>query len=245
MNYGVYRLSPTEALGYLLEYILLDMLVAYLFYDSILAFLIFLPFSGIFLGRKRRELINKRKKELKKEFKDMILAVSTALSAGYSIENSFNEAYKDMVSLYGRNGLICYELSELLKQTELGYSIEKVLSDFSLRTGIEEIEDFSEIFSIAKRNGGDFSRMISRTADIMREKDETEREIEVMLSGKRYEQKIMGLIPLMIILYLRMSTGGFMEVLYHNRLGVAVMSISLFVYLFSYILAERIAAIEV
>ncbi|MCR4656387.1 MAG: type II secretion system F family protein [Lachnospiraceae bacterium] len=245
MNYGIYRLKPTEAARFFLEYCLIAGISAYLFYDSIWAFFILIPFSGIFLKKKRKELIAGRKKELVKEFKDMILSVSTALSAGYSIENSFIEAHKDMINLYGEDSIICEELKELLRQTELGNSIEKVLSDFSFRTDIEEIKDFSEIFSIAKRNGGDFSKMITHTVNIMREKDETEREIEVLLSGKRFEQKIMGIIPLIIIFYLRFSTGSFMNVLYHNPVGIASMSVCLVIYGFSYFLSERIAAIEV
>ena len=79
----------------------------------------------------------------------------------------------------------------------------------------------------------------------MREKDETEREIEVLLSGKRFEQRIMGIIPLVIIVYLRFSTGSFMDVLYHNFAGALVMSVCLVIYVLSYILAARIVAIEV
>ncbi len=245
MNYGIYRLKPAEVFKYFLEYLLIAGISAYLFYDSIWALFILVPFSGIFLKKKRKDLIINRKKELAKEFKDMILSVSTALSAGYSIENSFTEAFKDMVNLYGEDSIICDELKELIRQTQLGNSIEKVLFDFSLRTEIEEIKDFSEIFSIAKRNGGDFSKMITNTVNIMREKDETEREIEVLLSGKRFEQKIMGIIPLIIIFYLRFSTGSFMDVLYHNPIGIASMSVCLVIYVLSYFLAERIAAIEV
>ena len=245
MNYSVYRMKPKEALIYFSAYALLAGFLAFLFYDSLPAFFLLLPAGGIYLKKKRGELIGQRKKELKKEFRDLILAVSTALSAGFSIENSFREAYKDIRGLYGENALMCRELKGFFRQIEIGVSLEKVLFDFAERAGIDEIRDFAEIFALAKRSGGDFSEMIAKTVSILSGQEETEREIEVLLSGKKLEQKIMGVIPLVIILYLRFSTGGFLEVLYHNITGVIIMTVCLVIYVLSYLLAERIAAISV
>ncbi len=245
MNYRVYRLSLKEAVRFIIEYALIGFFISYLFYDSLKAALFLLPGLAFYMGRKRRELMLARKKELTREFKDLIQVVATGLNAGYSVENSFREAYADMVKLNGRDSLICRELKEFFREMEAGASIEKVLLDFSLRSGVSELEDFAEIFAIAKRNGGDFSGMIGRTTGIMQEKDETEREIEVMLSGKKYEQKIMGVIPLFIILYLKLGSGGFLSPLYHNPAGITVMSICLLIYGISWFLAQRIAYIEV
>ncbi len=245
MNYSIYKLTPKEILRFFLTYELLSGVVSFLFYDSLTAFLILLPFGTVYFGRKRKELMLRRKKELKREFKDMILAVSNAVSAGYSIENSFREAYRDVVEIYGETCLICKEMRHFFRRMEIGVSLEKILRDFAARSGVGEIRDFSEIFLIAKRNGGDFSELFQKTASILNGQDETEREIEVILSGKRYEQKIMGVIPLVIILYLRFSTGGFIDVLYHNITGVVVMTVCLAIYLVSFLLAEKITSITV
>ena len=245
MNYGVYRLKIGEALKLFLEYLMIAGLFAYLFYDSFTAFCLLLPGLALFIRKKRKELIVKRKKEIAQEFKDMILAVSTELNAGYSLENSFREAYRDMLSLYGETSLICTELREFFRRMEMGDQLERMLADFADRTEIDEIKDFAEIFSIAKRSGGNLSKMIHRTVTIMREKDETEREIEVLLSGKKFEQKIMGVIPLIIILYLKLGNGGFLKALYHNLTGTVIMSACLSAYVLSYVLAEKIVAIEV
>lgn len=90
-----------------------------------------------------------------------------------------------------------------------------------------------------------FSQIIQKSVEIMHRKQETEREIDVLLSGRRYEQKIMSMIPLVIIGYLRYTTDDFLKVLYHNMLGVIAMSFCLVVYVIAYLLADRIAAIEV
>ncbi|MBQ1527065.1 MAG: type II secretion system F family protein [Lachnospiraceae bacterium] len=245
MNYNIYRLKLLEVVRYLAEYTALALFISYLFYDSLKMAVLLLPGLAFYIDGRRKDLLLTRKKELAKQFKDMIQAVATGMNAGYSVENSFREAYGDMVKLNGEDSLICREMKGFLREMEAGLSIEKVLLDFSLRSGVEEVKDFAEIFAIAKRSGGNFSEMIGRTVGIMQEKDETEREIEVMLSGKRYEQKIMGVIPLFIILYLKLGSGGFIYALYHNPAGTGVMSACLLVYFVSWLLARKIAFIEV
>ena len=234
MNYNIYRLKLLEVVRYLAEYTALALFISYLFYDSLKMAVLLVPGLAFYIDGRRKDLLLARKKELAKQFKDMIQAVATGMNAGYSVENSFREAYGDMVKLNGEDSLICREMKGFLREMEAGLSIEKVLLDFSLRSGVEEVKDFAEIFA-----------MIGRTVGIMQEKDETEREIEVMLSGKRYEQKIMGVIPLFIILYLKLGSGGFIYALYHNPAGTGVMSACLLVYFVSWLLARKIAFIEV
>ena len=55
----------------------------------------------------------------------------------------------------------------------------------------------------------------------------------------------MCIIPLIIIAYLRLETAAFLSVLYHNALGVVVMSVCLAVYIGAYFWGERIVNIRV
>ncbi len=245
MKYDQYCFSPKEGLLFTLEYMFSAGLIAYLFYDSVYTFVFLLAGLIPFLKKKKSEMILKRKKELGAQFREMISSVATALNAGVSMENAFREARKDMQRLYGADSLIVKELAALMQHLSINRTLEIFLSEFGERSGIEDIRDFSGIFTAAKRNGGNFSRIIQRSVEIMLMKQETEREIEVLLSGRGYEQKIMSMIPLLIIGYLRYSTEGFLDVLYHNVAGAIGMSVCLVVYVGAYLLAERITAIEV
>jgi tight adherence protein B len=193
----------------------------------------------------RERLKCKRKSELRRQFQDMIDSLASALTAGYSIEKSFYEAHRDMLKLYGRDSLITRELEYFFSMLEAGTQPEVILSDFAKRADVEDITDFSEIFILAKRNGGDFNGIIRKTVNMMKEKDETEKEIQVILTGRKYEQKLMCIIPLGIILYLRISSGDFMSVLYHNGIGIAVMTLCLSVYIASYLISGKMIDIRV
>ena len=87
--------------------------------------------------------------------------------------------------------------------------------------------------------------ILSRTITLIQSRIEVEREIQVLLSARKMEQHIMDLVPFFIIIYIQLTSPGFFDVLYHNAAGVLFMSICLILYLFSFVLSEKILAIRV
>ena len=75
--------------------------------------------------------------------------------------------------------------------------------------------------------------------------NDVKKEIEATLAAKKSEQMIMSLMPVGIILYLQMTSPGFLSVLYGNPFGIAAMSICLVIYAAAYWLGRRIVDIEV
>lgn len=70
-------------------------------------------------------------------------------------------------------------------------------------------------------------------------------EIETCLAGKIMEQKVMSMIPLMILAYMRLTSPEFLEVLYGNITGNIFMGICLAVYAIAYLWGKTIVNIEV
>ena len=142
------------------------------------------------------------------------------------------------------------ELKDILWE-ELNKEDNKVASlthrnlDFSHRVKEEDVENFVTVFGAAKRLGGDSIAIIRHAADAIGEKMEVEREIQVMLTSKKLEFKIMCVIPFVIILYMRSAFPEFMAVLYGNLAGTLFMTICLMVYLTAYQLGKKMTQIEV
>lgn len=95
---------------------LIFFVISWLFYDCIwvtfLAVLFFYPALLLAEGRKEK----KRRKRLTLEFKDYMYAVSSALLAGYSIENAFIESQRDIRELYGEKSVLLKELGSLRRR---------------------------------------------------------------------------------------------------------------------------------
>lgn len=224
---------------------LIDGVISYVFYRSFLAFIILSPCIAFIIKYGKNEILRKKKRELSHQFKEAIMAVSTSLNAGYSIENAFIEAAKDMKIMYGNSAVITKEFNLISRKLSANEVLEAILNDFGKRSGIEDIQDFSDVFMIAKRSGGDMNAIIRKTAYHISEKIDVEREIETIMSAKKMEQNIMNIIPILIILYLNISSPGFLDILYHNLIGIVAMTGCLVLYVFAFFLSQKIIKIEV
>lgn len=245
MDYGVYCFTKAEFAAALAQGISLILVVSYLFYRSWAAVPFLSPLLLFYLRKKRTWKKKLRLEHLQMEFREAVLSVSAALKAGYSVENAFGAAYQDMKVLYGEGAAIVLELEILVHKIRMNIILEQALEDFAARSGLEDVKNFTEVFAAAKRSGGDFNAIIQSTAVVISEKAEVRKEIAVMISGKRLEQRVMSIVPFGIMFYIDLTSPGFFEVLYHNPLGIGLMSFCLVIYGLACIMSEKIVEIEV
>ncbi len=240
MNYDRYDFSTGELLIYLFLGAALDGIIAWTFYRSIpVFFIILIPVEYFFISHVRQNLIEKRKYELSLEFREAIMAVLASLNAGYSVENAFIETGRVMEGLYG-DSLITTEFKVLTRRLRSNEALEKILMDLAERSGNVDIEDFAGVFSAAKRSGGDYTRIIRKAADTIGDKTDIRREINISISARRYETWIMEAVPFVIIVYLSLTSSGFLSALYSGITGRAVMTVCLIMYGTGFYMAEKI-----
>lgn len=244
-DYDKYHFTFKESIWYSLQGGLVVGCIAYFFYRSLLACLFLLPVFVFFLQEKKKELAKKRRQELSVQFKDMIMSLSANQKAGYSVENAVREAYRDMVMLYGKDSYICQELSFIQKGLDNNVVLEQLFYHFGVRSHVPDILQFAQVFLIAKRNGGNMTEILAETAGTMEQKIEVDREIQVLISSKQMEQKIMNAVPFLIIFYISITSKGFFDVLYHNAAGIVIMTICLIVYFIAFRMSRQIVEIEV
>ena len=244
MNYDKYKLGFVEWLALLTKSVLLTSVISILFYDSWYAMALVIPIGIVGYRRAIAKGIETQKEEITKEFVDLLRTVNTALRAGYSIENAWKEAEKEIKVLYGTKALMYKELVEMNQSIQMNVPLERLLEDFGKRTDISEIQSFGEVFSFAKRTGGNLVSIIDSTSYRLCQKYETEREIDILIAGKKMEQKVMNVIPIFILGYLRIGSSDYLGAIYKNPLGIVFMSICLVVYGVGICLAERIMDIK-
>lgn len=240
IDYKHYRPERKELFLYGLESSSIVLIFAYFFYRSFYAVIPLLAVGIFFFERKRRDLGKKQKEILKIQFREMILSMSTGMRAGYSAENAIRESCKDMARMFGDKSLIYRELIYLQGGMKNNIPVEVLLLNFGVRSGVDEISEFGEIFAISKKSGGNLSQIIEETVDIISKKFEVDREIETLISAKKLEQSIMNLVPFLILFYVDVTSTGFFNVLYHNIAGNIIMTIGIAVYIAAICIEDKI-----
>lgn len=245
MDYKKYSLSARGRMRCLLIALALGGTLAYLFYNSWFA-LALIPVLYVILRKRAIDSgIERRQEELAKEFLDTLRTISASLLAGLSMENAWKEAEKEIGMLYGEDSYMYLELEAMNHSVALNIPLEQLLEDFAMRTGNADISSFSEVFAFAKRSGGNFVTIIEGTTEHMRARYDTEREIQVLVASRKMEQRVMNVVPIFILAYMKVTSGGFLDVLYGNIAGVLFMTVCLAAYGGIFILAEKILNIRV
>lgn len=223
-----------------MQTVLVMLFLAWFFYRSLWAVLFMIPPGIIYFCRCAAKQCKKNRQELTAQFKECILAVANSLRTGYALENAFLESREDIRMLFGEHSVMYQELELIRRGLILNITLEDLIGDLAERSNIEEIQQFSTILNIAKRGGGNVTQMIRTTAEVISNKVETMQEMLTMLQGRRLEQNIMELMPFGITFYIGWAYPGYFDSLYHNGMGILVMTVCLMVYVGAYILGERV-----
>lgn len=243
-DYDEYYLSMEDLLVNAAKTSLYIILICVAFYNSVAMLIILLPFSFVVPFFKKKEFIKKRKEKLLLEFKDFLRVLKTFLEASYSMENAFNLSIKELVMLHGKEAMIVKEIKNIVGKLKLNKSIDVVFREFANKTHVDDIVDFSEVFVISKVNGGNIGKIIGNTISVINDKIEVKIEIDTMTASKRFEQKLMNLLPFFIIIYMNISSSDFLRPLYTTIEGRLLMTLALVVYFVSVKLSEKILDIE-
>ena len=231
-DYTVLHLTKRELVRYSAVGMAGSFIILYLFYQSvILCSLLSLIGVPVCLCYQKKRMAEKIRWQLMLEFKDAMESLVSALVAGYSMENAVSEAYHDLQLMYGKETAMLWELREIQKRLTLGEALDKLLLDLGRRSGVEDIVTFAQIYTTARRSGGNLVKVMKRTADNISEKVEIQREIRTAIAGKKMEATCMMVIPLLIILYLQVFSPGFLNPLYQGIGGRLFMTVILFAYL--------------
>ena len=218
----------------------------YIFYRSILLSLLLTPFALLYPGFRTKEIIKKRKNELNLQFREALYSLSSSLSAGKSIETAIKGSLKELSIQYPNNDTyILIELEQISRRIEMNETIEEALADFAARSHLEDIINFSDVFAICKRTGGNLVQVVKNTAEIISEKIDIRQEINLMLMEKRLEHKVLNLMPVLIVLLLSASAEEFMAPVFSEPLGRVAMTFSLVLFGAAYFVSKKIMDIEV
>jgi tight adherence protein B len=187
----------------------------YLFYQHVTIALVGSLLSIFAIPLYRRYVNSRQQRELASQFQQLLYSLSSALAAGRSVENAFLLAEQDLRMFYQSSKTLMIDaIHTINKRVKNGESIERSFLSFSNQSNLQDIQNFAEIFGVCKRSGGDLVEVIRRTANLIAEKMEVEQEILIMTAHKRFEARMMAVVPILLIALLAYSSPDYMSPLY-------------------------------
>lgn len=222
---------------------ILTLFLTWIFYSDLKGFIIF-PFVYylIFIYLKRDDA-HRQKERFLREYQDLLNGLVSWISSGLSIEKAFLREEEEFRSLVGDKSKLYVSLKKINSKVDMNIPVEKAFYEFANECDIDEVWEFAEIFVFSKRLGNDYSKNLKLCADRIGAKLELKGEIEASIVEKQMEMKIMCVLPLFLLSFLKLSAGEFISVLYQNLAGNLVMTLALVLYVsavvLSYVIIEK------
>lgn len=201
--------------------------------------------AGVYVFRLvRKKQVERKRARVMDEFKDLLTSMQSILESGSSLERALILSGNELRNIRGENSQLAKEMEIIEKKMKLNIPLEEALRDFAEKEDIREIYDFVEVISTIKKTGGNAIQIIKDTVSRIVEGIELKAELEVMVAAKKLEQQVMVFMPAVVILFLRVTSGSFMDPLYETVLGHLIMTVVLGINVFADSLGKKIVEIN-
>ncbi len=224
----------------------LCLLVGEIFYGEALMIVLAPAAYLLGIGPCKRLLAEKRRMTIRDQFRDVLYSFSASFATGRHMGEAMREAQPYVAGIHGEDSLMSKELKHMVVMLEkAGAGDLELWQDFADRSGLEDVGDFASVFRACRDTGGDLVGAASRAAGIISEKITLEGEIKAMASQRKFEGRIIGFMPALMIGFLRMTSTGYMDVMYKTFAGRIIMTAALGTMGLAIYLTEKITRIRV
>ena len=83
------------------------------------------------------------------------------------------------------------------------------------------------------------------TSNTIGEKIEVKQEIETMISGKKYEFNLLMVLPVVMILFLTVTSGEYMAPVFNSVAGWTAMTVAVMMFGLAYLVGSKIMKIDI
>ncbi len=245
IDYERYYFTPKERLAEVCRATAICLFTGWLFLGSWKGSLLLLPASVLIIRETKRKKTEKRLQILRDDFKEFVISFSSSVQAGYTIEQAVLEGIDDLKrGTAAGERMMLRELEWMEQQMRLKVSCDVLFADLARRSGLEEIRSFSVVLTVGKRQGGNLVQISRKAALHIARKIQVQKEVEQTTAGRVMEKNIMACMPFFMILYLRITNGTYIGILYDSFYGKCIMATALLVFWISKRWADRIVGIR-
>ena len=193
-----------------------------------------------------QSVINKRKKQLRLQFKTFLESMTVAVRAGQNELVSMQSALDDLKLTYNTENDIIVEIDHIIKAyRNADIPLSDLFLDFGNRSGIEDIKTFGTIFMVISGKSDNFATIINQTQQIISDKIEIESEIETSITSVKSELYMLFIMPILMVAMMSSMGGDMMEMLFTTTTGWIISTVAIVIFVASFLIAQKITDIKI
>jgi tight adherence protein B len=165
-------------------------------------------------------LAGKRRAKFDDQLGDTLQLLSGGLRAGHSILRAIDAAGSESQSPTAE------EMRRVITETSLGRDLLASLSDTADRMRNEDFVWIAQAIQINREVGGNLAEVLDQVNETIRERSEIKGHIKSLAAEGKFSAYILMAMPIGIVVMLMLVNPGYMNVMFTNPLGWAMMAAS-------------------
>lgn len=197
--------------------------------------LAFVPMAGgAFVNHRARA----RAAALEAQLPDALSVVAGSLAAGHTFLRSLQLLCEEATPP------LSDELLRVVRETQLGTPVVDALDAMAHRVGVADLRWIVQAIRVQQEVGGKLADLLHTLADFMRAREDVRREVRALTAEGRLSAWVLGALPVVLIVAVRVLNPGYLDPLLRGwglvALGASAASVACGVYLI-----RRLVRIEV
>jgi len=138
---------------------------------------------------------HRRRAKFVRQLADALMLLTNSLRSGYGFLKGLELVAKEM------EDPISKELNRMLREVNLGATIEQALNNLGKRIGSPDLDIVISAYLVQKDVGGNLTEIMEKVAETIRERLKIQGDIRVLTAQGRLSGLIVGLLPLALFLF--------------------------------------------
>lgn len=158
-------------------------------------------------------LEKRRRKKFAGQLVDAIMILCSSLKVGMSFPQAFEVLVQEMTAP------ISQEFSLVLRQMQMGFSLESALGDLRKRMNLDELDMVVASVMVAKDTGGDITETLSQVTNTITERNKLIGKVKALTVQAKLQGLIMSLIPVFFAMFVYKTDPHFFDVFFKDEFG--------------------------
>ena len=181
---------------------------------------------------------SKRASLFNKQLIDAMAIICNCLRTGFSFQTAMESVAKEMAEP------ISYEFDRMLRERNLGLSLEECMAKMIKRTGNKDLQLISNAVIIQKQVGGNLAEILESISDTIKERVKISDEIRVLTSTGRVSGYIVGLLPVFILILLMVINPTYVEEFFVTSNGRAILLVCVVLESIGFLFVKKIVSVK-
>lgn len=170
-----------------------------------------LAFAGIgaIVGRQVSEKQKRRREreQVRTEFRELLDSLASSYAAGSNTMTAFTKAKDDLQYAFGASHRFQADLERIVHGMSTNIPLERSLEHMAIHMADENVTNFVDSFTACLRRGGDLQELVRESRELLIEKQDLERDLEMLVAAGKRELDILAVLPFIVLLAMRFLQG--------------------------------------